>query len=304
MASNSTLSLLFEIAADPSKAVNAVQASSAEITASLSGIQASSASAADEQAGFSAASVASSEAAARGAGKVLSAHTEAMHGIRGMGEELGIHMPRFVSSYLSSLGPVAGVMTSAFSAIAIVGVIEVLGQLSAKMVGWIDDLNGWDKESAKYWEDTKKAIIDSENQLLSYRDKLREISEIGLTGMELQRAKERDLAAAIADRTEKLNQHLAGLHNEQTVLEANSGLRNKLLSAENKTWGDMTAAADDATASIKDHETEITKLRQELVNLNAEQLKLAAEGPVEQQKADDEALKKSEEAAKKLVQLT
>src|ERR1017187_1877015 len=50
-------------------------------------------------------------------GRTASSMTEARHAIRGMGEELGIHMPRFVSTYLTSIEGVAPLMASAFSVV-------------------------------------------------------------------------------------------------------------------------------------------------------------------------------------------
>jgi hypothetical protein len=86
----------------------------------------------------------------------VSAHElgEARHAIRGLGEEIGVHMPRFVSTYLASLGPVAGVMSMAFAPIAIVGIIEMLGHLPKAIQGGIDSLRGWGAAAKKEFEDS------------------------------------------------------------------------------------------------------------------------------------------------------
>jgi hypothetical protein len=44
---------------------------------------------------------------------------EARHGIMLLGEEFGIHLPRGITSFLASLGPVAGIMEAAFPFLAI-----------------------------------------------------------------------------------------------------------------------------------------------------------------------------------------
>jgi len=51
---------------------------------------------------------------------------EAQHALRGMGEELGVRMPRFVSSFVSHLGGVGPALAMAFTPIAIIGVTKVL----------------------------------------------------------------------------------------------------------------------------------------------------------------------------------
>src|SRR5208283_1064178 len=54
---------------------------------------------------------------------------EAQHAIRGMGEELGVHMPRFVSTFIAHIGGVAPVMAAAFAPVAIIGLIEILAKI-------------------------------------------------------------------------------------------------------------------------------------------------------------------------------
>jgi hypothetical protein len=100
----------------------------------------------------------------------VSAHElgEARHAIRGLGEEIGVHMPRFVSTYLASLGPVAGIMSMAFAPIAIIGVVEMLGHLPKAIQGGIDSLRGWGTAAKKEFEDSirfthemQKAVEDA-----------------------------------------------------------------------------------------------------------------------------------------------
>src|SRR4051812_32728408 len=45
--------------------------------------------------------------------------TEARHGVILLGEEFGVHLPRGVTSFLASLGPVSAVMEAAFPFLAI-----------------------------------------------------------------------------------------------------------------------------------------------------------------------------------------
>src|ERR1700691_1995556 len=53
---------------------------------------------------------------------------ESRHGVMLLGEEFGVHLPRGVTSFLTSLGPVAGAMEAAFPFLAIaVGAKILLG---------------------------------------------------------------------------------------------------------------------------------------------------------------------------------
>ena len=76
--------------------------------------------------------------------KIRYSMTEARHAIRGVGEEVGIHMPRFVSTFLAELPAVGAAMASAFSVVAIVGIVEMVATtlpkafdaLQEKITGW------------------------------------------------------------------------------------------------------------------------------------------------------------------------
>ena len=142
MATSSTLGLLFEISADPSRAVAAVQGSSAEITAALAGITAASTESASAQ-------TTAADQIVEGHARIGSSTREAREAIRGMGEELGVHMPRFVSSYLTSLGGIAPIMAMAFAPIAVIGLIEVLGRVPDAITKITDSLMGWDAAGKK-----------------------------------------------------------------------------------------------------------------------------------------------------------
>ena len=58
---------------------------------------------------------------------------EARHGVMLLGEEFGVHLPRGVTMFLSSLGPVAGVMEAAFPFLAIIAGATLLIEKLSKM---------------------------------------------------------------------------------------------------------------------------------------------------------------------------
>lgn len=65
-------------------------------------------------------------AATEGAEKTQFSVTEARHALHGLGEEIGIHVPRFVQSFVSHLGGVGPALAAAFAPIAIIGLTKVL----------------------------------------------------------------------------------------------------------------------------------------------------------------------------------
>ena len=60
--------------------------------------------------------IASGERAAGGLDRVTQGSMSASLAVRGLGQEMGVGIPRFVSSFVSSMLPVGGIMEAAFSA--------------------------------------------------------------------------------------------------------------------------------------------------------------------------------------------
>jgi hypothetical protein len=83
--------------------------------------------------------------------------TEARHALHGLGEEMGVHIPRFVQSFVANMGVVGPMLASAFSVIAVVGFVEVLEQIPAAIDAIVEKLSGWTKEEQAAWEASKKA---------------------------------------------------------------------------------------------------------------------------------------------------
>jgi hypothetical protein len=173
-------------AAQSSKAASALRAAAlagdkAAITEYAAALQAATAAEAElraaRMAGAGAANVAT-EATVRG----MSQATEARHAIRGLGEEMGVHMPRFVSSYLSSLGGVQPIMAAAFSAVAVVAVVEIVGQLIGKIWEAAQAWMGYTSAAKKAYEEAVKQNADFVKDNLKNREDQRRTSEEGLSG--------------------------------------------------------------------------------------------------------------------------
>lgn len=109
--------------------------------------------------------------------------TEARHAIHGLGEEIGIHVPRFIQSFVSGLGGVAPVLAAAFTPIAIFGLLEVLAEIPEKIREGVDALVGWDEEAKKAYGDALKANVELQVKQEELNEKLRETQLIGATGL-------------------------------------------------------------------------------------------------------------------------
>jgi len=90
--------------------------------------------------------------------------TEARHAMHGLGEEIGVHLPRFVQSFLAEIPAVGSVMSAAFAPIAIIGLIQVAGELIEKvreMVPAWKEAEEAEKEYAKQVENSAKDFAAS-----------------------------------------------------------------------------------------------------------------------------------------------
>lgn len=118
---------------------------------------------------------------------------EARHSVMMLGEEFGVHLPRGVTSFISSLGPVQAAMSAAFPFLAIAAGATILIEKLTKMgdeaaksgQAWLaisDDIAKWGRTS-------KEELLDVQIQLDKLSgDKLKELQDtlkkIDLTTMD------------------------------------------------------------------------------------------------------------------------
>jgi len=78
---------------------------------------------------------ASAAAASETAGEKMSySFTEARHAAAGFGEEVGIRLPRVVATFLAHTQVIGPALATAFSAVAIIGLAEVLAEIPEKFM--------------------------------------------------------------------------------------------------------------------------------------------------------------------------
>jgi hypothetical protein len=141
--------------------------------------------------------------------------SEARHGVMLLGEEFGVHLPRGVTSFLTSLGPVAGAMEAAFPFLAIaVGAkilidhLEKTGDSAAKVsAAWskVGDIGAeaFDKMQGKLTAAQIRADELAGNHLAALELKLRQIDHSTMQDV----ISEIDKMGAAADEAFKQSEH-------------------------------------------------------------------------------------------------
>lgn len=136
--------------------------------------------------------------------------------MRGLGEETGVHMPRFVSSFLGSVGPVAGIMAAAFAPIAIIGLIGVFVDAISKIGEMTDSMMGFDAAAKKAYEDATQGNLRLLTGNIELHSKQRDIAETGITGSAKQALAVKD----VGDTTKETASLMAGLMAAQVADQA------------------------------------------------------------------------------------
>lgn len=224
---------------------------------------------------------------------------EARESVRGLGEEIGVHIPRFVSTFISDLGGVGQALAFAFTPVAIIGFLGVLNELPDAIQKGSDKLVGFDTEAKKAYSDAIKQNLEYQKENVNLASKLREVALIGKEGpgrtaleMQLQAKSTAELSEftgqlekRIRDTEAAIKNHVSGLNIMGEVLKGQvTGSIAGTAIAMDK-WLKETVSVDD--------------LKKKLADLNAvleeTQKKLKFEAPVEKQKlAAEDALKNQE----------
>lgn len=157
---DSTLAMLLKIESDPSQATTAIEelrvqieSLTAQVTAQQSRI----------------------EELSQGHRHLSSQSTEARHALHGMGEELGIHMPRFVRSFITEIEGVGPALASAFSVIAIIGIAQMLEEQLPKAWDKLSEkITGWGEKAKKEYEGLLDQNRKLEEGLMHFQMRLNE----------------------------------------------------------------------------------------------------------------------------------
>jgi hypothetical protein len=148
--------------------------------------------------------------------KVAFSSTEARHALHGLGEEMGVHVPRFVQTFVAHMGGIGPLLASAFSAIAVVGLIQVLLEVPEAIDKIIGKFTGWDKEAQKTYQDLIQGNRNLQIENLKLEDQMAAIALISRTGSD-RASLEMDLLGQSTKRTAEL---LASFMRARVQMEA------------------------------------------------------------------------------------
>jgi hypothetical protein len=87
-----------------------------------------------------------------GQGGVTNSVTEARIAAQGLAQDLGIHLPRAATSFLAKLPEIGPLLSVAFAPIAIIGLIEALGQVPKMFEKLEGAVTGWGETAKKEYE--------------------------------------------------------------------------------------------------------------------------------------------------------
>jgi hypothetical protein len=181
--------------------------------------------------------------------------------VRGLGQEIGVGIPRFMASFLGSLAPVAGFLQAAFLPIVIVGFIEILGKAITKVGEMAEAVGGFGEKTKRTYEGIlaeNEKLYQSYEHVAEAQDK---IKSIGLVGEAKDRAEIDNNAKAIARVNEQLKVQEAALARAKTLAHETPGI--------GALWGSAKVKdAEDAFKEIPGIEENIHRLTRELRDLS------------------------------------
>lgn len=102
--------------------------------------------------------------------------TDASSAARGLAQEMGITLPRATTRWLSQLEGIGPLLGAAFAPVAVVGMVEALGQLPREFDKLVGAVTGWDEKRQSAYEhflaDNKKAY----DELVKFQAKMAEVA--------------------------------------------------------------------------------------------------------------------------------
>lgn len=207
--------------------------------------------------------------AAAGAKRTHQSFLEANESARALGEQIGVHLPRYVSNFLARSSLIGPVLESAFSGLAVIGLIQVIGELPEAFHKLEGAITGWGEKEQKVYEkfieDNKKAIERVNDLAVA----LARINAGDIAATKLAIAQKQDELASLSTRA-------AAARTEAFNLIRNSGT-GQFRNAEGLTAGDLTERAEKLEAEANAVAELIRKLQATATEQTAEATVKASE---------------------------
>jgi uncharacterized protein YueI len=135
--------------------------------------------------------------------------TESTHAISELGQMTGVHVPRMIARFLSSIEGIAPLMAAAFAPIAILGVLELLGKGVEKLNAWADSV----EENKRVWEALRNSTTETNLSITEGLEKVEEsliaVTDGPLAVMDYKLAHLADTSKATFDKITKTAQDAA-----------------------------------------------------------------------------------------------
>ena len=246
--------------------------------------------------------------------KVEYGATESREAIRGLGEELGVRVPRHISSFLAELDGVGPLMAAAFTPIAVIGLVGVLREIPDALEKGINQLQGWNAAAKKAFEESTAEAIAFERHTIKLNEEIAKIALIGKSGPQ-KYALELQIAGSTTQELIGLQQQYKEKIDSTTAstefLEKHSGVLSALGHGQVAVAEALALKFTGATKQIEQSKIQTEQWSKALKEINAEieqrqkveMPTIRAEGGVaavqrakQKAKAEEEAAKRAQEA--------
>jgi len=208
--------------------------------------------------------------------------TEARHALMGTGEMIGVHLPRFIASFVAHSETIGPILSAAFSTVAIVGMITILPELISKIGESATAMGGFGEAAKKAYDEALAANSRMITSSLELTEKYRELHSVGLSGSGKMTEDQRENAAALKETANALAQESRQLQAAQDELKAHTtGWANW----KGITWNTIDGTADRIDrlkATITNSTPVVEELRKKLDELKLSGAKLPIEASVEE----------------------
>lgn len=129
---------------------------------------------------------------------VATSHTQARFAAQLLARDLGVAMPRALSSVAAQSEMLAPLLQAAFPVVAGIALIEVLVKVAEKIGTVIDSLGGWDAKTKEVYAEIEAENVKIYNSYEHVAEQIDHIKNIGKTGSGAAAATQDEVAASIA----------------------------------------------------------------------------------------------------------
>lgn len=137
-----------------------------------------------------------------------------------LGEAFGVHLPRHVRSFVAELPGVGQALSAAFSATAILFVIQAIVELTKKIVEAYTEF----AYAKTIWEETTKSVIELNGELVAltkqYEELKKKADDYGKTALQLAAQHKGEVKESVTELTKTLKEEEAEFANLERSMEA------------------------------------------------------------------------------------